>query len=125
MSPRSLPPSRAGRRTLKLRQRPRQQPGRQLERLRTYGGVVFASDNAVDGHAWTSYQRETDDEWVITDWCYWPKETPISERKPIAEEYNYIDDYFFIQASRTVETPYTNRVRYAAPTVGALLEAVA
>ncbi len=85
------------------------------DRLRTYGGIVITSDGTgVGGHAWTSYKRESDNEWTVLDWCYWPKSTALSERKPMSEDLKYIDDYFFVQATKTVETPYANRVRMAA-----------
>ena len=27
------------------------------------------------GHAWVTYLRESDDKWVILDWCYWPQDS--------------------------------------------------
>jgi hypothetical protein len=85
------------------------------ERLRTYGGLVWADNYGITtgGHAWTSYKRETDDAWIITDWCYWAKDTPLSERQPMSGDFKYIDDYFYVEAGKTVETPYANKVRYA------------
>lgn len=85
------------------------------EKLRTYGGLVYADQWGLTtgGHAWTAYKRSTDNEWVITDWCYWAKDTPISEREPMSDDFKYIDDYFYVQAGKTVETPYANKVRYA------------
>jgi predicted transglutaminase-like cysteine proteinase len=84
------------------------------DRLRTYGGIVITSDGTgVGGHAWTAYKRESDDEWIVLDWCYWPKSTALSERGSMSEDLKYIDDYFFVQATKTVETPYANRVRMA------------
>jgi len=85
------------------------------ERLRTYGGIVTTSDGfGLGGHAWTAYQREVDDEWIIADWCYWATDTPLAERDPMSADLKYLDDFFFVQATKTVETPYTNRVRFAA-----------
>jgi predicted transglutaminase-like cysteine proteinase len=85
------------------------------ERLRTYGGIVTTNYGlGVGGHAWTAYQREIDDEWIIADWCYWATDTPLSERNPMSSNLKYLDDFFFVQATKTVETPYTNRVRFAA-----------
>lgn len=83
------------------------------ERLRTYGGLVYADPwgSTSGGHAWTTYKRETDDEWIITDWCYWTTDIPIAERQPMTEDTKYIDDFFYIQATKTVETPYSNEVR--------------
>ncbi len=66
-----------------------------------------------NGTAVNINQVTNDNEWVITDWCYWATDTPLSERQPMSEDYKYIDDYFYVQAGRTVETPYANKVRYA------------
>ena len=83
-------------------------------RLRTYGGIVTTSEGSrTGGHAWTAYQRESDNEWIILDWCYWPTSEPLNERYSMSENLKYIDDYFFVQATKTIETPYTNRVRFA------------
>jgi predicted transglutaminase-like cysteine proteinase len=84
-------------------------------RLRTYGGLVYADAYGITtgGHAWTAYNRETDNEWIITDWCYWAKDTPLADRMAMSKDLKYIDDYFYVEASKTVETPYTNKVRYA------------
>jgi len=38
---------------------------------------------------------------------------PLSERYSMSENLKYIDKYFFVQATKTIETPYTNRVRFA------------
>lgn len=83
------------------------------DRLRTYGGLVYADPwgATTGGHAWTTYKRETDDEWIITDWCYWATDKPIAERQPMTDDMKYIDDFFYIQVTRTVETPYANEVR--------------
>lgn len=97
------------------------------ERLRTYGGLVYADDYGITtgGHAWTSYKRETDDAWIITDWCYWAKDTPLSERQPMSKDLKYIDDYFYVEAGKTVETPYANKVRYAYVPKGMFVNKVA
>jgi transglutaminase-like putative cysteine protease len=96
------------------------------ERLRTYGGIVFADEYAltVGGHAWTAYRRDMDDQWIIADWCYWAKDTPLSARIPMSDDHRYIDDYFFVEAGRTVETPATKGVRYAMLAKGVLVNTV-
>jgi len=87
-------------------------------RLRTYGGlVVTSSGTGIGGHAWTAYQRETDNEWIVLDWCYWATSKPFSERQSMSANLKYIDDFFFVEATKTVETPYTNRVRFATPDI--------
>jgi predicted transglutaminase-like cysteine proteinase len=94
------------------------------QRLRTYGGIVFADDYGLStgGHAWTAYRREIDEQWIIVDWCYWAKDTPIEERIPMADDHKYIDDYFYVEAGKTVETPLTNAVRYAILSKGTLID---
>lgn len=83
------------------------------DRLRTYGGLVWVDEwgLSTSGHAWTSYQRESDDEWVIVDWCYWPTIEALSERSAMSERKKYIDDWFYVQRDKTVESPYANYVR--------------
>jgi len=85
------------------------------ERLRTYGGLVWGDAYGITtgGHAWTAYRRETDNEWIITDWCYWAKDTPLADRMTMSKDLKYIDDYFYVEVNKTVETPYANKVRYA------------
>jgi predicted transglutaminase-like cysteine proteinase len=93
------------------------------ERLRTYGGIVVAGNGAeTGGHAWTAFKRSIDDEWVILDFSYYPTSLPINERMPMSGDLKYIDDFFFVQVDKTVETPFTNRVRYA---TGSLLNILA
>jgi hypothetical protein len=82
------------------------------DRVRVYGGFVSAGTNAsTGGHAWVAYQRETDDEWVAMDWCYFPTDEAVSERTELRKDYKYQDDYFYITATETVETPYVNTIR--------------
>jgi len=82
------------------------------DRIRTYAGEVVVGQGASSGgHGWTAYKRETDDEWVVLDWCYYPNQKQISDRTPMKEDYKYIDDWFYIDAHKTTETPYANKVR--------------
>jgi hypothetical protein len=81
-------------------------------RIMTYGGYVIAGEGAsTGGHGWTVYRRETDDEWVVLDWSYYPSRTPVAERMPMREDGRYIDDYFYVSLLGTVQTPFTNKVR--------------
>lgn len=93
-------------------------------RLRTYGGLAWADEYGLTtaGHAWTAYKRETDDQWIIADWCYWAKDTPIAERMTMKEDLKYVDDFFFVSATETVETPYSNRVRHALVGKGSMID---
>ena len=97
------------------------------ERLRTYGGLVWGDAYGITtgGHAWTAYKRETDNEWIITDWCYWAKDIPIADRMAMSKDLKYIDDYFYVEVDKTVETPYANKVRYALLPKGVLLSTTA
>lgn len=97
------------------------------DKLRTYGGLAWGDQYGFTtaGHAWTTYKRDTDNEWIITDWCYWAKDTPLAERMPMREDLKYVDDFFFVTATKTVETPYTNRVRYALVGKGSMVSAYA
>jgi Transglutaminase-like superfamily len=96
------------------------------DRLRTYGGFVIADELSLTtaGHAWTAYRRQMDDRWIVVDWCYWAKDTLLSERIPMSDDHKYIDDYFFVEAGSTVDTPTTSRVPYAMLAKGVLVNTV-
>lgn len=49
------------------------------------------------GHAYVTYCRETDDEFVTLDWCYWPETIPVAKRKLHRE----MRDYYGIDWSWT------------------------
>lgn len=44
------------------------------------------------GHAYLTYCRETDNQFVVLDWCYWPNNLPIAQRKLHKDEQNYDDE---------------------------------
>lgn len=44
------------------------------------------------GHAYVTYCRETDNQFVVLDWCYWKNTLPIKDRKLHSEEQNYDDE---------------------------------
>ena len=83
------------------------------ERLRTYGGYVELEEGVpiLAGHAWTAYKREKDDEWVVTDWCYWPTAESLETRTPMKNNYKYVDDFFYVDIAKTVDTSLLNRIR--------------
>ncbi len=82
------------------------------ERVRVYGGFVFSGTNAsTGGHAWVSYKREIDNQWVALDWCYYPTTDAINNRPTLKEDKKYLDDYFYITAFETVDTTYFNSLR--------------
>lgn len=41
------------------------------------------------GHCYVTYCRETDNQFVVLDWCYWPNNLPMSQRKLHKDEQNY------------------------------------
>ena len=44
------------------------------------------------GHAYVTYCRETDNEFVVLDWCYWPNNKLVKDRKTHKEERNYMNE---------------------------------
>ena len=46
------------------------------------------------GHCWLTYLRESDNSWVILDWCYWPDLTPVTTRRKYKDMENYFDIWF-------------------------------
>jgi len=50
------------------------------------------------GHAWVNYLRESDNEWYIFDWCYWPNES-----KNFGRTYHDAENYFSIWFSWNTE----------------------
>jgi hypothetical protein len=82
------------------------------ERIRTYGGVVQVGQGAeTGGHAWTAYQRESDDEWVILDTSYYPTTYAVEYRKPmrLLGAY-YLDTLFYMTAAYAVLTEGQDRI---------------
>jgi predicted transglutaminase-like cysteine proteinase len=82
------------------------------ERLRTYAGTVKIGEGARTGnHAWTAYRRESDNEWVILDFSYYPETSPVSARALMKEDDRYLDDFFYMTLYEFVKTTGVNRVR--------------
>ncbi len=82
------------------------------ERIRTYGGLVDAGAGApAGGHGWTVYKRETDNEWVVLDACYYPTKTPIADRVPMRDDLKYEDDFFYTNLTSTRDTSACNTLR--------------
>lgn len=74
-------------------------------RLRTYGGEVKAGIGAANGgHGWTAYKRETDNQWVVLDFSYYPENIPMSARAEMADDLRYEEDYFFMTLTEWVDT---------------------
>lgn len=84
-----------------------------IDRLRTYGGFVELEEGIplLGGHGWTAYRRESDDEWIEVDWCYYPTDTLLTERTAMKHDSKYVDDFFYFDALKTVDTSLVNRIR--------------
>ena len=84
-----------------------------MEKLRTYGGFVQLEEGSflLGGHGWTAYMRESDEEWVETDWCYYPTDMPLADRVTMKDDTKYVDDFFYIDALKTVDASLINRIR--------------
>lgn len=62
-------------------------------KLRLSAGWVKQGNGKV-GHAYLTYYCEELGYWVLLDWCYWPNELPINQRKDYKDEENYYDVWF-------------------------------
>jgi len=60
-------------------------------RVRLNAGDVKEPYGTKVGHAYVSYFRETDNEAVVLDWCYYPSYSPISQRLTHKQERDYYD----------------------------------
>jgi len=56
-------------------------------RVRLNAGLVAGNT----GHAYCTYCRETDNKFLVLDWCFFPNKKPVSERPTHEEERNYND----------------------------------
>lgn len=77
------------------------------EKLRTYGGLVIDPSGGLGGHAWTVYKRQSDNQWVLLDWCYNPDDALIEKRETFKEYKDYIDSYFYVTLRETVDEKNT------------------
>lgn len=81
------------------------------DRLRFYGGYVNAGPGAAEGgHGWVAYKRESDEEWVVADYSYYPDLRPMDMRKPMKEDMKYVEQWFMIEVSEFIQSD-VNRVR--------------
>lgn len=66
-----------------------------LSNLMFHAGIPFwrirlnAGPVKGGGHAYVTYCRQTDNQFVTLDWCYWPNSLPVSERKLWKNEEDY------------------------------------
>ena len=81
------------------------------DRLRFYGGEVDAGAGAATGgHGWVAYMRESDNEWVVADFSYYPDLRDMDKRIPMKEDERYISQYFMFEVGEII-TSDKNRVR--------------
>jgi predicted transglutaminase-like cysteine proteinase len=71
-------------------------------RLRTYGGLV-KTGAALGGHAWTIYKRESDNQWVDLDTCYYPDSDSVTSRETFKAQDEYVDAYWWMNAFGTYD----------------------
>jgi hypothetical protein len=73
-----------------------------VDRVRTYGGLVEAGINApLGGHAWTIYKRESDNQWVDLDACYYPDNTSVVNKETFKAQDEYVDAYWWMNGYGT------------------------
>ena len=58
------------------------------------GDVLDPVSKKPVGHAYVTYCRESDNNWVVLDWCFYSNDYPIAERKLHKEEKDYYDLWF-------------------------------
>ena len=58
-------------------------------RVRLNAGEVVGG-----GHLWVTYLRESDNKWVVLDWCYWFDYTIVKERYEYKDLKNYKNIWF-------------------------------
>jgi predicted transglutaminase-like cysteine proteinase len=71
-------------------------------RIRVYGGFVDDGNGGLGGHAWVSYRRESDQEWVPLDWCYLANKLEVEDKVPLKKDLNYVLPFFFVTTRGTV-----------------------
>lgn len=76
--------------------------GIESERVRVYGGLVNDGSGGAAGHAWVSYRRETDNQWVTMDWCYYANDTAVRDRPLMKEDPNLLLPFFYVTSKGTL-----------------------
>ena len=62
-------------------------------KLRLTAGWVKLDGKKV-GHAYLTYYCESQNKWVVLDWCYWQNGIKIEERPDYKDEENYLEVWF-------------------------------
>jgi hypothetical protein len=65
-------------------------------RVRVAGGLVKTGQPTAPtgGHGWCCYLRQSDQKWIVLDWCYLPDMAPIAEKMVFKDNKNYIETWF-------------------------------
>lgn len=66
-------------------------------RVRVAAGLVKTDSVTAPtgGHAYCCYCRESDNNWVVLDWCYYPDNTvPVAKKQLLRDNKNYLDVWF-------------------------------
>lgn len=65
-------------------------------RVRIAGGLVKTGNPTAPtgGHGWCTYLRESDNKWIILDWCYYPDKSPIHLKSTLKMNKNYLKIWF-------------------------------
>jgi hypothetical protein len=71
-------------------------PSEERWRVRVCAGYVQSAPTAPQGgHAYVTYCRESDGEWVILDWCYYEDSAIPVHKKPMAKDKVRYQDIWF------------------------------
>lgn len=88
------------------------------DRIRTYGGMIKNNKvingkeipNGLTGHSWTTYRRQSDNQWVALDWCNENYHIPISDMKPIKNDSDYVREFMYFNLFEHNATPITIKI---------------
>jgi predicted transglutaminase-like cysteine proteinase len=72
------------------------------ERIRVYGGLVSDGEGGAAGHAWVAYKRETDNQWVTMDWCYYANDVAVRDRPLMKDDPNLFYPFFYVTSKGTL-----------------------
>ena len=69
-------------------------------RVRINAGWVKEPKGGQVGHAYVTYCRETDNQWIVLDWCYYTKYASVKERALHSELKDYYSLWFSFDKSQ-------------------------
>ena len=97
--------------------------GVDTSRVRMYGGLVKSgtgamSKSSVAGHGWGAFKRD-DGEWVPIEGSYYATDLAIDDRVPLKDNYNYVEDFWYVTKDGVVDATWRNYIRH--PELGATM----